>query len=229
MKATSDVIKILLVDDHKLFLDGIASILSDEPNIKLIGKALNGCEALRILEKQKPDIIFMDIQMPVMNGIEATTIITEKYPNIKVIALTTYDDSSIIRKMIEAGVKGYLLKSFSKEKLRDAITRLMKGEQVFDSDILIAQASKSFNNSEYTINTNVTDNSSYLSLFNTLTIRETQVLRSIVNGESNKKISENLSISTKTVATHRNNILKKIKINNTASLVKLAVQSGFVK
>ncbi len=219
----NNTIRILIVDDHQIMIDGIKSMLSKEPGIIVIAHANNGKQAIELLEKIEVDVILMDVEMPIMNGIDATTLITKKHPNVNIIALTTYDEKSIINIMLQAGAKGYILKNINRNILVDAIHRVADGMPYHGTDVSIALAKDSLNEKtkiSNTENTNITDS--------ILSKREIEILKLIVNGSSNKEIGDILYISPKTVETHRNNIMKKLDVHNTASLVKKAIKSGLV-
>jgi len=209
------IIHILIVDDHQIIIDGIKSLLNNINNFHVVAEARNGKEAISVLANTKIDLILMDIEMPILNGIDATKIIINKYPNMKIIALTTYDEKSIINKMIETGAKGYILKNVNKDILTDAIKKVSKGEVYFGNEISIALAKKTFNLN----NENTQDNISILSK------REIEILKNIANGLTNKEIGKRLFISKRTVETHRNNIMSKLDIHNTIDLVKFALKN----
>jgi DNA-binding NarL/FixJ family response regulator len=220
----NEAIRILIVDDHQIMIDGIKSMLSKEPGIIVIAHANNGKQAIELLEKIEVDVILMDVEMPIMNGIDATTLITKKHPNVNIIALTTYDEKSIINIMLKAGAKGYILKNINRNILVDAIHRVADGIPYHGTDVSIALAKDSLNEKAKIPNTDnniITDS--------ILSKREIEILKLIVNGSSNKEIGDILFISPKTVETHRNNIMKKLDVHNTASLVKKAIKSGLVE
>lgn len=213
-------INIMIVDDHQIIIDGLKALFNSVKNISVVAEANNGKDAIAILEKTPVDIILMDIEMPVLNGYDAATIITSKYPELKIIALTTYDEKFIVQKMITAGALGYILKNIDKEVLIKAINTVIKGETFFSSEIPIILSSHT---SEETILPQT--QSSYNSL---LSPREIEILKYIANGLSNIEISQKLFISSKTVDTHRTNIMKKLNIHNVVGLVKYAIKSGLI-
>jgi DNA-binding NarL/FixJ family response regulator len=186
-----------------------------------VGHANNGKLALSLLENLETDIILMDIEMPVMNGIDATRIITARYPSVKIIVLSTYDEKSLVKTMFEAGAKGYVLKNINREILVEAILTVAEGGIYQGTDVLISMARKPVDG-----NREVKYSDSVVS--HVLSQREIDVLKHIVSGLSSKDIAEQLFISHKTVETHRNNIMKKLDVHNIASLVKYAVKSGLV-
>ncbi|OFY86054.1 MAG: hypothetical protein A3F72_19420 [Bacteroidetes bacterium RIFCSPLOWO2_12_FULL_35_15] len=214
-------IKIMLVDDHQIIVDGISSLLSDVTNIAVVAQANNGKDAMAILEKTSVDIVLMDIEMPLLNGCDATTLITIRYPDIKVIALTSYDDKSIVKKMLNAGAKGYILKNISKEILLEAIDTVAKGKTYFSSEIPIMLATPSAED--------IIAHEKHTSSISLLSYREIEVLKHVANGLSNNEIAKKLYISPKTVDTHRSNIMQKLHIHNVVGLVKYAIKSGLLE
>ena len=213
-------IKIMIVDDHQIFIDGISLLLSNEENISVFAHANNGKDALAILEKGSVDIVLIDIEMPILNGYDTTAIITTKYPNTKVICLTTHDEKSIVQKMLNAGATGYLLKNIDKETLIKAINSVINGIPYFSSEIPIALESSipplNLKAEKQSIN------------INTLSAREVEILTFIANGLSNNEIAVKLSLSPKTIETHRTNIMQKLNVHNVVGLVKFAIKSGLV-
>ncbi len=214
-------IRVLIVDDHQIMIDGIKSMLSNEPDIIVVAHANNGSQAMDILKNVEVDVVLMDVEMPVMNGIDATRLVSQKYENIRIIALTTYDEKSIINTMLEAGAKGYILKNINRDILVQAIKTVAAGNTYFGTDVSIAMA-------KYSITEDAMPKKVKSEILSELSDRELDILKNIVNGLSNKEIGEKLFISPKTVETHRNNIMKKLDVHNVASLVKLAIKSGLI-
>jgi two-component system nitrate/nitrite response regulator NarL len=204
-------IKIMIADDHQMFIDGITALLKEEQGILIIAQALNGQEVLEKLKFNSPDIILMDIGMDVLNGIETTEIITKTYPKIKVIALTMYDDHNRISKMLKAGVKGYVLKNTSKDELLNALNTVKSGDSYF---------SKQVANNIFKENAQKTP--SPISL---LTKRELQIIQLIAKSMTTKEIADELSLSELTVSTHRKNAMQKLETKNIAGLVKFVIEN----
>lgn len=213
-------IKIMLVDDHQIVIDGINSLLDEQKKIKVVAHANNGKEALVLLENNVVDLVLIDVEMPILNGCETTAIITSKYPHIKVICLTTHDEKAIVSSMLKAGAKGYILKNTDRKTLLDAIDSVINGEIFYSSEIQIALATES---SKFKIP--VDDQNPTLA---SLTEREIEILIEIANGLSNKEIGIKFNISIRTVDTHRKNIMKKLDIQNVVALVKFALKSGLI-
>ncbi len=213
---TAKRINIMIVDDHQIIIDGIKALLKDVKTIFVAAQANNGKDAIAIIEKTPVDIILMDIEMPLLNGCDATAIITSRYPEIKIIALTTYDEKSIVKKMLNAGASGYVLKNINKEILMEAIDTVAKGNTYFSSEIPIVLVAPS---AEITSQ----NQASSISL---LSSREIEILKHIANGLSNNEIADKLFLSVKTIETHRTNIMQKLDIHNVVGLVKYAIKSG---
>ncbi|MCG8372629.1 MAG: response regulator transcription factor [Balneolales bacterium] len=208
-------VHLLIADDHKIVRDGIRHLLKGQENLTIVGEAENGEEALRKIETEEIDLTIMDINMPVMDGIEATRIIKKEFPAVKVLALTMVDENQYIRKMIEAGASGYVLKSCSKEDLIEAIEKVVRGHHYFSRDVTETILSDMVNPS---LDTHTKKNEIQI------TNREMDVLRLIVNEYTNQEIAEELFVSIRTVDAHRRNLLQKIGAKNTAGLVKYALE-----
>ncbi|MBN2728308.1 MAG: response regulator transcription factor [Bacteroidales bacterium] len=215
-------VQILIVDDHQIMIDGIRSMLEGNTSITIAGEANNGLQALEFLSNHPVDVVLMDVEMPVMNGIDASVKIKDLYPQTKILALTTYDEKSIINAMLDVGVNGYILKNINRAVLVNAIETVATGKTYLGSDVKIAMVrNKSIEAKVNTITEELPKEN--------LSDREMEVLKAIVNGLSNKEIANTLFISPKTVETHRNNIMKKLEVHNTASLVKVAIKSGLIR
>lgn len=206
-------IKIYLVDDHTLFREGLRFLLSNDDLISEIQEAENGKVLLENILEAKPDIILMDIEMPEMNGIEATKECCSIYPEAKVIALSMYANENFYTEMIDAGAKGFLLKNSKFDDVKKAIIDVYEGKNFFSPEILDAII-KNLNRK------------TYLKHNSELTEREIEVLYNICKGFSNHEIAELLFISKRTVDKHRENILLKTGSKNTASLVIYAIKNG---
>lgn len=209
---------IVLVDDHLLFRDGIKFILSQIEYLNISGEASNGLEFLKILETQIPDLVLMDISMPELDGCETTKRALEIYPQLKIVALSSFGEEIYYRKMIEAGVKGFLTKNSSRDELENAIKKVLNGEHYFSQDLLLKfMMNKAPEKEETKIQSKIP-----------FTNREIEILGLICKGLSNKEIAEQLFISSKTVDNHRTSILAKAQAKNTAHLVMIAIKEGFV-
>jgi two-component system response regulator DegU len=217
------MVKIVLADDHGIVRDGIKSTLRDEKTFKIVGEASNGLEAIERVKTLAPDIIIIDINMPEMNGIDATTIITKKYPNTKSLVLSMHDNEDYILKSIEAGASGYLLKDTNKEEFVKAIKAVAKGEKYFSTSISNILATGYLHRIKKE-GTRVGEDDSESGL----TRRENGILKLIVQGRSNREIADSLSISIRTIEVHRSNMMKKLKVKNAVELVKFAMENNLV-
>jgi len=207
----------MIADDHKLFREGLINLLSDSSNIKVIGHAENGKEIIKKARKFDPDIIIMDIGMPIMTGIEATEILRKELPNIKVIAMSMHSEKHFIKDMLEAGVCGYLLKSCTYEQFIDAIIAVNSGKKYFGEEV-----------TEIIINDYLGDEEEIMKADSKLTERESEILKLFAEGKSSREISELLFVSIKTVGTHKMHILEKLELKTTTDLVKYALKRGII-
>ncbi|MCB0807405.1 MAG: response regulator transcription factor [Bacteroidales bacterium] len=205
-------LKIFLVDDHTLFREGLSFLLSNSDWVDEIYEAGNGVELLARLDTVKPDIILMDIEMPLMNGIETTLKALEHCPETKVIALSMYADESYYSEMINAGARGFLLKNSRFEHVENAIAEVYEGRNYFSPEILESIIRNLNKSGRKKRSTDLTD-------------REVEVLYNICKGLSNTEIADGLYISKRTVDKHRENILLKTGSKNTAELVVYAIRN----
>jgi DNA-binding NarL/FixJ family response regulator len=201
--------RVFIVDDHYMVIEGIHSLLQHEKEIEWMGHAMNAASCLAFLQKEQPDVIFMDISMPDKSGIELCKEVSEKYPLISVIGLSTFNQQSFIQKMMENGASGYVLKNATQEELLEAIATVMQGK-----NYLSFEASQTLRKTE--------------EAHVVLTRREKEVLELIAEGMTNNEIAQKLFISTGTVDTHRKNLLAKMEAKNTASLIRIATQLQFI-
>lgn len=199
-------VSVFIVDDHFMVIEGIRSILQDEANINWLGHAMNASSCLFFLDKYQPDVILMDISMPDESGIELCKKVKKRYPKTKILGLSTYNQQSIIKDMLNSGASGYLLKNASKDELLEAIEVVMNGEEY-----LCIEAVESLKNVNKTSPI--------------ITKREKEILNLICDGLTNIEIAEKLFISLPTVNTHRKSLLSKFEAKNVASLVKLAMET----
>ncbi|SHG81260.1 response regulator transcription factor [Flavobacterium defluvii] len=211
------VIKIALVDDEVLFRKGIAFLLQREDNIEIIFEASNGEELVTKLNNNevKPDIIIMDLKMPVLNGVEATKIIRKSFPDIKIIALTSYDSKSFIANMIQVGAVAYLIKNTTPKDLIRTINEVNKKGFFYNENVLktIQETIVSTKNSKGSLETSF------------LSPREIEILQLICQQKTTTEIAEHLFLSPRTVEGHRNNLLLKTESRNIAGLVVYAIQN----
>lgn len=214
-------INVFVVDDHQIFLDGIVSLLDDEPNIRIAGTANNGKEAIDRIKATKVDVVLMDINMPEMDGLEATKQLRKIKPEIKILMLTMHSEARFIKECLEIGAKGYVMKNISKDDLLKAIETVNQDKSYLDADSqekLISSMS----------GTDEDDNRNYDELAAQITQRELEILQLIALGLTSQDIANKLFISKNTVETHRKNMLAKLNVNNTAALLKIAYKKNLV-
>lgn len=218
-----NLISVLIADDHNLVRDGIAEMVTAIGKYDVMARVSNGKEAFEYAERLKPDIVLMDVDMPVMNGLEATQRIKNQLDGVKVVVLTMHGDPALIKRMMEIGADGFLLKNSDREEFVDALDRISKGKTYFSSEAAQAVISgKNVTPGNFTVGTDSI-------LISTLSEREIEILRLVAEGFSNKEIGEKLFISHRTVDTHRTNLMKKLEIHNTAGLVRFALSNGLTQ
>ena len=210
--------KIIIVDDHLIFRQGLTSIITSENIATVIGEASNGIEFMELISKMKPDIVLMDIDMPHMNGLDATEKAIKLIPELKIIVFSMFSDEEYYHKMIERGVKGFILKTSGINELENAIHEVMRGESYFSNELL----RKIISNFEHKNNSKFTKKEM-------LSEREIEVLQQICLGLSTDEIGEKLFISPKTVKTHKSNLLAKTITKNTPALILFAIKNKIIK
>lgn len=207
-------IKILIADDHSIFRESLKVLLETVPSFKVVGLAGNGSEAIEEAERVNPDVVLMDLSMPMMDGMDATRKILQKSPRAKVIILSVLDREEFISQMLEAGVSGYLTKDINAMDLFSAVNSAYRGDTYFSPSI-----------SRKVIN-------GYLKTENErakpLSKREKEIVKLLADGRSKREISDLLCISPRTVDTHRANILRKLNLRNLPDLVRYAIQQGLI-
>jgi two-component system response regulator NreC len=209
-------IKILIVDDHQITREGIRSLLEHETDMKVIGEAEDGRSAARMARELGPDVILMDVCMPNMNGIVATTLIRSEFPIIKVIALSMLDDRRFVYNMLRAGASGYVMKDSSFKELSRAIRRVMENKTYLSPGIMDIVVKGYTMPPAYSASPDSAN----------LTLREKEVLQLIAEGNPTSQIAGSLHVSIKTVESHRQRIMEKIKTKGTAGLTKYAIREG---
>lgn len=210
---------IIIVDDHKIFRDGLIMLLNNFDFVTVAGEAANGEEFLELIENVEPDIVLMDINMPKMNGIEATKQALKKYPELKVIALTSFADDEYIEQMISAGVEGYMLKRSDIEDFEKAIKKVAAGGSYFSSEIIKVISRNLYKAKEQ---------KSGEQLLNQFTSREKEILNLICKGLNNEQIAELIHLSPKTVEKHKSNLFQKTETFNTVNLVIYAFKNQLI-
>ncbi len=204
-------INVILADDHTLVREGIVSLLRNEEDIRILGQADNGRDILQIAKTTQPDVVVLDVAMPDLNGIDATRQVLKICPAVRVVGLSMHSDGSYIRKMVDAGALGYVLKNSAFRELANAIRTVHKGRRYFSSGLDYQPPSHARKSTP-----------------RELTLREREVLQLIAEGRRTSEVAEQLHISVKTVETHRKRIMDKLQLDNVAGLVKYALREGII-
>jgi len=210
------IVRILIVDDHKIIVDGLRSLLEKNNTLQVIGQASDGLSAVRLAAALSPDLVIMDISLPGLNGIDATRQILEANPRVKVIALSMHKDGRYIAEALKSGATGYLLKESAFDELTAAIRTVIKGQCYLSASIADLVIKDYIRHLEKTGS----------GVFAVLTPREREVLQSLSEGLSTKEIAARLGVSIKTVETYRLQIMEKLDIHSVAELTKYAIREG---
>lgn len=213
----NDSRKIILVDDHTLFRNGLRILLNALPDYLVVGEAANGQEFIELLDNTTADLVLLDIDMPVMDGIEAANLALQKFPELKIITLSMYGEEDYYYKMVDAGVKGFLLKNSDMKEVKSALETVYEGGNYFSSELL------------QNLISSLRTNSKNKEPQTELSDREIEILILICQGLSNQEIADQLFISKRTVDKHRANILEKSECKNTAQLVMYAIKNQLVE
>ncbi len=211
-------ITILLAEDHKIVREGTRQLLEQTADMQVVGEASDGLEAVRLAAEIQPDVIVMDVRLPHLNGIEATRAITERFPKIKVLILSAYDDDSYVFPLLDAGASGYLLKTSSGAELAEAIRLVYAGQTALSPRISAKIVNRLGGRQAYRTSNMVEG----------LTEREMDVLRAAAHGQANKMIAAKLGISAQTVQVHLRNIFGKLGVNSRSEAVAHAIQYGWI-
>ncbi len=201
-------ITVFIIDDHQMLIDGIKALLLNESEFKIVGEALRSTEAIERIKKTDVDVIITDINMPEMNGLQLANAIRRVKPEQKILALSMYGDKAVITDMIDAGVKGYVLKNTGKQELITALKLIANGGTYFSGDV-----AKEINRVDDSIDKRYV-----------LTPREREIVRYVAQGLSHTEIGDKICISPRTVDTHRTNIMRKLEVHSIAELIKIALQ-----
>ncbi len=217
MKDRSAAIRVFLVDDHRIVSDGLKSLLATDETFSCVGIAINGADAIDMMQHLQVDVALVDIDMPVMDGIALTEHLKRERPELRVIILSMYDEAALVQRVMELGADGYLVKNCGRDELLLAIRDVHAGRKHFGSALLesmLEQRQRTAANS---------------GLLKDMSERETEVLAALAEGLTNKEIGDRLFISPRTVDTHRTNLMKKLDTHNVAGLVRIAIKAGLVK
>ncbi|MEE4264446.1 MAG: response regulator transcription factor [Desulfobacteraceae bacterium] len=211
--------KVVIVEDHRLFREGLKSLLADKPDFEMVGEAGDGLEAIRCIRKHQPNLVLLDLSMPKMNGISVMREIKGQYPEIKILALTIHESDQYVLEAFEAGADGYCLKDAGRNELRVAVDSVLQGKRYISPSI-----------SDNVLEGYLTGRKKLKSKtsWDTITPREREVLKLLGEGYQNKEISDMLHISVKTVEKHRANIMSKLDLHNAAALTAYAIDHGLV-
>jgi DNA-binding NarL/FixJ family response regulator len=208
--------RIIIADDHEVILDGLSALLNAEDNLKVIATAHNGKELLEKSAELDPDICIVDIDMPVIDGLQASEMLIHRHNDSKIIILTMHNEGSILRKAKELGIKGYLLKTCDSEELIFAINKILKGKTYYTGELLSTSVQDS------------TPDVNALARIAQLTKRELEIIPLICQGYSNSRIATKLFISPSTVDNHRTNIMRKLGVSNVARLIRFSISNKIV-
>lgn len=220
---STEQVRIYIVEDQQIIIDGLCALLSTESSIVMTGYTQKGQEALEKIPEINPDVLILDIQMPGMDGLEVLEKLMKERPDQKVLMLTGFDETSLIRKAFALGARGYILKNIPKEGLVEAIHTVASGRRYLDDEVQEKVIGALIDKDQRSIKASNNSDSG-----DVLTAREKDVLVLLAKGLTSKKISEELYVSTHTVDTHRKNILSKLGVNNSAELVQYALRNGLI-
>lgn len=210
--------RVMIVEDHTLLRDGLSTMIASDPQLEIVGEADNGLDAIRQAVSLKPDLILMDINMPIMNGSEALMDIKKREPGIKVMMLTAHKAEEYIRDCLHVGADGYVLKHSTRTELMVAIHKVLGGKTYLSPEV-----------AEQIVNGYLGgSNASSPSSWETLSKREREVLKLVAEGNTNKMISSMMCVSVKTVEKHRSNLMKKLNLRNSAALTAFAIEKGLL-
>jgi len=211
-------VRLLLADDHAMMREGLKSLVGQDPGLSVVAEAESGAEILALARKSGAHVVVMDVAMPGLNGIEATRKLLKENRNIKVVALSGHSNREFVREMLKAGASAYVLKSRAYEELVCAIREVMQGRKYLSPDVACGVVDEYVEMSSSALG----DNPAFV----VLTEREREVLQLIAEGCSTKEISDHLSVSVKTVETHRRNIMEKLHLHSVAEITKYAIREG---
>jgi DNA-binding NarL/FixJ family response regulator len=214
------MIRILIADDHTMFVDGIESILASESDFKIIGRCYTGPEVLQFVNQEEPDILLLDVNLPGKNGIDVCKDLSVSHPNIKVLAISMFNEESFVSEILNNGAKGYILKNTGREELFKAIRTVSKGDSYFSKEVTETIMKGLMSSRKASSKTN--------SSIPKLSRREKEVLKLIAQEFTTQEIADNLFISLKTVESHRSSLLSKLNARNSVGLVRIALENDLL-
>jgi DNA-binding NarL/FixJ family response regulator len=212
-------IRVLVADDHAIVREGLGTMLSNQPDMVVVGLATHGRDAIRMVDEYQPDVAIMDISMPELNGIDAISQMLPRHPNVKVIVLSIHETKPYVYRALKAGARGYLLKETAGLEVVDAVRAVYSGERYLSQRISDLVTDISFHRLE---------GSKEASPLEQLSPREREILQLVAEGKTSQEIGERLSISSKSVDTYRSRLMRKIGVKDLAGLVKFAIQHGVI-
>jgi two-component system, NarL family, response regulator NreC len=212
-------LRVLLADDHVVMRTGLRALLERQPNLEVVGESENGRETVNLVASVKPDVVVMDVGMPILNGIEATRMIVAEHPSVAVVILSMHADESYVMRALKAGARGYLLKDSAPADLLGAIQSVSQSKSFFSPKVSKILAE------DYV---RILKQKGAVDSYDLLTSREREILQLLVEGKANKEVATTLNISPYTVETHRKHILEKLNLHNPAELILYAVRKGII-
>ncbi|WP_077328063.1 response regulator [Virgibacillus siamensis] len=221
--------KILLIDDHKLFREGVKRILEFEPSFEVVAEGDDGLVASKLVKEYHPDVVLMDINMPTMNGVQATSDLVRHFPDTNVIILSIHDDESYVTHALKTGAQGYLLKEMDSDSLIEAIKVVSEGGSYLHPKVTHNLVQEYRRLAQENMSRVAEKNLEYRKPLHLLTRRECEVLQLLADGKSNRAVAESLYISEKTVKNHVSNILQKMNVNDRTQAVVSAIRKGWVE
>ena len=212
-------IRVLVADDHAIIREGLCIMLGNQPDMQVVGRAVNGREALRLVDQQNPDVAVMDISMPELNGIDAIEQMLPRHPELKVIVLSIHETKPYVFRALKAGARGYLIKETAGLEVVEAVRAVYRGERYLSQRIADLLMDGSLQNLDSWVEVSPLDR---------LSTREREILQLVAEGKTSQEIAERLSISSKTVDTYRSRLMRKIEVEDMAGLIRFAIQHGVI-
>ncbi len=210
---------IILADDHEIFLESLSALIEAEENLHVVSCVSNGRDLVSKVKESKPDLCIVDMDMPEMNGLQASEILLKSFPDLRILVLTMHKEKSLIKKMMSLGIKGYLIKTCDKEEFLFAINRILKNKTHFSEEVIETMVRES----------EISDDNSGISKLALLSGREKEIIRLLCQGFSNNQIAEKLFISSKTVDNHRTNLMRKLDVHNIVELIRFSLKHGLAE